>query len=104
MVLQTRSSEDKDPEIAIIDKEPGASDSARKKSRKRKQECLEDKELVQNILRDNKVVRNARQQHELDELQANPQIALPWTPEGKGSSDSKAGLLLTQVLRNERIG
>ena len=37
----TRSSEDKDPEIAIIDKEPGASDSARKKSRKRKQECLD---------------------------------------------------------------
>ena len=36
----TRSSEDKDPEIAIIDKKPGASDSARKKSRKRKQECL----------------------------------------------------------------
>lgn len=67
----TRSSEDKDPEIAIIDKEPGASDSARKKSRKRKQECLEDKELVQNILGDNKIVRNVRQQHELDELQAD---------------------------------
>ena len=48
----------------------------------------EDKELVQNILRDNKVVRNARQQHELDELQAIPQIALPWTPEGKGSLDA----------------
>ncbi|PFX18703.1 hypothetical protein AWC38_SpisGene16921 [Stylophora pistillata] len=66
----TRSSEDKDPEIAIIDKEPGASDSSRKKNMKRKQECLEDKELVQNILRDNKVVRSVRQQHELDELQA----------------------------------
>ena len=60
----TRSSEDKDPEIAIIDKEPGASDSSRKKSSKRKQECLEDKELVQNILRDNKVVRNVCQQYE----------------------------------------
>ena len=54
----TRSSEDKDPEIAIIDEEPGASDSAKKTSRKGKQKCLEDKELVQNILRDNKVVRN----------------------------------------------
>ena len=59
------SSEDKDPEIAIIDNEPGASDSARNRSRKRRQECLEDKELVQNILRDNKVVRNVRQRHEL---------------------------------------
>ncbi|KAK2562278.1 Transposon TX1 uncharacterized 149 kDa protein, partial [Acropora cervicornis] len=56
----TRSSEDKDPEIAIIDEEPGASDSARKTSRKGKQKCLEDKEVVQNILRDNKVVRNWR--------------------------------------------
>ena len=65
-----RSSEDNDSEIAVMDKEPGASDSARKKSRKRKQECLEDEELVQNILRDDKVVRNVRQQHELDELQA----------------------------------
>lgn len=67
----TSSSEDKDPEIAIIDNEPGASDSARNRSRKRRQECLEDKELVQNILRDNKVVRNVRQRHELDELQAD---------------------------------
>ena len=66
----TSSSEDKDLEIAIIDNEPGASDSARNRSRKRRQECLEDKELVQNILRDNKVVRNVRQRHELDELQA----------------------------------
>ena len=57
------SSEDKDPEIAIIDIEPEASDSTRKTSRKRKQ-CLKDKELVQNVLRDNKVVRNVRQQHE----------------------------------------
>ncbi|KAK2565834.1 hypothetical protein P5673_010115, partial [Acropora cervicornis] len=53
----TRSSEDKDPESAIIDIEPEASDSTRKTSRKRKQ-CLKDKELVQNILRDNKVMRN----------------------------------------------
>ena len=60
----TSSSEDKDPEIAIIDNEPGASDSARNRSRKRRQECLEDKELVQNILRDDKVVRNVRQRHE----------------------------------------
>ena len=66
----TRSTEDKDPQIAIIAGAPGASDSARKKSRKRKQKCLEDEELVQNILGDNKVVRNVRQQHELDKLQA----------------------------------
>ena len=66
----TRSSEDKHSEIAVIVKEPGASDSQREKSRKRKQECLEDKELVQNILRDSEVVTNVRQQHELDELQA----------------------------------
>ena len=37
-------------------------------------------------------------------LNENPKIALLWSREGKGSSDSKAGLLLIHVLRNERIG
>ena len=37
-------------------------------------------------------------------LNENPKIALLWSRECKGSSASKAGLLLIHVLRNERIG
>ena len=40
----------------------------------------------------------------LSELNENPKITLLWSREGKGSSDSKAGLLLIHVLGNERIG
>lgn len=54
----------------VVDGEQTESDSLRKRTRKRKKECMEDKELVEKILQDRHVVRNECQQQEFDDLQA----------------------------------